>query len=44
MCEGRFKVKIVEVMQDEDGSIWYEVAPLEFNSITREVPQNKLTR
>jgi hypothetical protein len=43
MC-GKFKVKIVECIQDEDGSWWYEIEPVEFNSFTREVPQSKLKR
>lgn len=43
MCDGRFKVKVLEVIQDEDGSWWYEIQSIEFDSITREVPQSKLT-
>ena len=42
MC-GDIKVRIVEcIQQDEDGSWWYEIEPVEFNSFTREVPQSKL--
>lgn len=43
MC-GKFKVKIVECIQDEDGSWWYEIEPIGFSSLTREVPQSKLKR
>lgn len=44
MVEGKFKCKVVTVMQDEDDSYWYEVEGLDFipciKSITREVPQS----
>lgn len=43
--EIRFKVKILEAMQDEDGSWWYEVTPTDWTPIgivNREVPQMKL--
>lgn len=44
MCDKRFKVKILEVIQDDDGSTWYEIQSLEFDSITRCVPESKLTK
>lgn len=36
--------KIVDMRPDEDGTIWYEVAPIEFNSITREFTAAKLEK
>ena len=46
ILEGKFRVKILEVMQDEDDSFWYEVEGIDllpqFKRITREVSQNAL--
>lgn len=36
--------KIVNMGADENGTIWYEVAPIEFNSITREFTADKLEK
>lgn len=36
--------KIVDMGPDEDGIIWYEVEPIEFNSITREFTEDKLEK
>lgn len=38
----QFKVKVIACFLEEDGSWWYEVEPVEFNSITREVRQERL--
>lgn len=40
-----FRVKVLECIQDEDGSWWYEVAPTDWDIIgvcNREVPQKAL--
>ena len=37
-----FRVKIAEVIQDEDGSYWYEVEAIDFDTFNREVPQKQL--
>ena len=37
-----WRVKIVSCAQDEDGSWWYEVTPIGFSELPREVPQRKL--
>lgn len=40
-----FKVKVLECIQDEDGSWWYEVTPLWDSTLrlpNREVPQRSL--
>lgn len=46
MLEGTHRVKILEVIQDEDNSFWYEVEGLDlippFRRITREVSQDVL--
>lgn len=46
MLEGKHRVKIIEVIEDEDGSYWYEVEGIDLlpsvRSITREVPQKAL--
>ena len=46
MLENKFKVKILQVFQEEDNSYWYEVEGLDLSpfarSITREVPQKAL--
>lgn len=46
LLDGKFKVKILEVIQDEDNSWWYEVEGVdllpEFRGITREVSQSSL--
>lgn len=39
----QFTVKVTEVIQDEDGIYYYEVEPVDFNSIRREVRQDKLS-
>lgn len=45
---GEFRVKVLEVIQDEDDSYWYEVEPIGFEPParfkTREVPQSALER
>lgn len=41
-----FKVRVEECIQDEDGSWWYEVSPLDWDVVgvcNREVPQKALT-
>lgn len=46
MLEGKHRVKIIEVMQDEDDSWWYEVEGIDLippiRMLTREVPQDAL--
>ena len=46
MCEGKHRVKILEVIQDEDNSFWYVVEGIDllpsFKRITREVSQDVL--
>ena len=46
MLEGKHRVKILEVIQDEDNSFWYEVEGIDllpsFRRITREVSQDAL--
>jgi hypothetical protein len=37
-----FIVRIEEVIEDENGTFWYEVRPIDFDAITREVPQKRL--
>lgn len=45
MLEGKFKVKIVMPIQDEDGSWWYEVEAIDFEApFNREVPQSALSQ
>ena len=36
--------KIIHIGSDEEGTIWYEVAPIEFASITREFTADKLEK
>ena len=45
VTDGQFKMKILNVMHDEDDSFWYECVPIDFKMIipfTREIPQRKL--
>lgn len=45
MLSEKFKVKVLECIQDEDGSWWYEVTPTDWTPIgmvNREVPQKAL--
>lgn len=46
ILEGKWRVKILEVIEDEDGSYWYEVEGIDLipaiRGITREVPQKAL--
>lgn len=46
LLENRHRVKILAVMQDEDGSYWYEVEGIDLippvRLLTREVPQSAL--
>lgn len=46
MLERKHRCKILEVMQDEDGSYWYEVEGIDLlppiRLLTREVPQDAL--
>lgn len=46
MLEGKHRCKILEVMQDEDNSYWYEVEGIDLlppvRLLTREVPQDAL--
>ena len=46
MLEGKHRVKILEVMQDESDNYWYEVEGLDLippvRLLTREVPQSAL--
>lgn len=46
MLEGKHRCKILEVIQDEDGSYWYEVEGIDLlpliRLLTREVPQDAL--
>lgn len=37
-----FKVRVLDVVQVENGSYFYEIEPLEFKIFTREVPQDQL--
>ena len=43
---GEYRVLVKECGQDEDGTWWYTVRPLDlqppFNEVTREVPQDAL--
>lgn len=43
LLDGEFKVKIILPIQDEDGSWWYEVESIEFNTFHREVKDSQLT-
>lgn len=45
VTDGQFKMKVLAVVQDEDGSHWYECVPVDFKMVvpfTREIPQRKL--
>lgn len=46
MLEGKHRCKVLEVMQDEDNSFWYEVEGLDLippaRLLIREVPQSAL--
>lgn len=39
-----WSVRVVEANVDEDGNWWYDVVPVEFRSIPRCVPEEKLER
>lgn len=43
VTDGKFKMKVVMPIQDEDGSWFYECDALDFETpFTREIPQNRL--
>lgn len=42
LLDGKFKVKIVMPIQDEDNSWWYEVESLELDTFHREVKDSQL--
>lgn len=44
VTDGEFILKVVEPIQDEDGTWWYECEALEFKApFNREIPQAKLS-
>lgn len=41
--EEKTLAKVVKPIQDEDGSFWYEVEPVDFKAACREVRQSDLS-
>ena len=47
MCDDRFKVRILDAVQDDHGDWWYTVTPTDWTPIgivNREVPQRVLAK
>lgn len=42
VTDGKFRMRIITVIQDEDGSYYYECVPTDFDAFPREVPQDRL--
>ena len=42
VTDGKFKMKVIMPIQDDDGSWWYECKPIDFEAFTREIPQSRL--